>query len=319
MNDAYVGLLCIGDPHLASRAPGFRKDDYSRTILGKLQWALNYAESERLLPLLLGDVFHWPRDNANWLIVELLDLFRIPVLAVSGNHDCNEDRLTDDDTLAVLCAAGRLQLLDRYGPWRGKINGTPVAVGGTSWGQAFPDQLDRGELFGEDGPGLVFWLAHHDILFPGYEEMGRIKCREIGGIDVVINGHIHRPLKDVVCGGTAWLNPGNISRVTRSDGTRERKPAILRIDVANGKWTRQIIELPHQSFEEVFHPAVASDTVELGDSLFIRGLKELQSFRTPGEGLREFLDKNLDQFEPAVAMEIRTLAEEVLADGQSNE
>ena len=37
-----TGILFIGDPHLASRAPGFRKDDYPRAILKKLQWSLGY-------------------------------------------------------------------------------------------------------------------------------------------------------------------------------------------------------------------------------------------------------------------------------------
>src|SRR5688500_5680347 len=60
---AYTGLLCIGDPHLASRAPGFRKDDYPRNILAKLEWAMNYAETNELLPVILGDLFHYPRDK----------------------------------------------------------------------------------------------------------------------------------------------------------------------------------------------------------------------------------------------------------------
>src|SRR3712207_2979769 len=112
-----IGLLCIGDPHLATRVPGFRKDDYPRTILQKLRWSLDYAKAERLLPVLLGDLFHWPRDNANWLLVELLDLLKDGVLAVSGNHDCNENMLGPDDTLSILSAAGRIHLLDCTGPW----------------------------------------------------------------------------------------------------------------------------------------------------------------------------------------------------------
>ena len=32
----YEGLLFVGDPHLASRVPGFRKDDYPRVALEKL-------------------------------------------------------------------------------------------------------------------------------------------------------------------------------------------------------------------------------------------------------------------------------------------
>ena len=86
------GLLFIGDPHVASRPPGFRKDDYPTAILDKLQWSLDYAKQHRLRPVLLGDLFDFPRDNANWLLVRLLHMLD-GTLAISGNHDCKENSL----------------------------------------------------------------------------------------------------------------------------------------------------------------------------------------------------------------------------------
>ncbi len=314
---AYTGLLCIGDPHLASRVPGFRKDDYPRTILQKLEWALDYAAANRLLPVMLGDVFHYPRDNANWLLVELLDLMDEPVLAVAGNHDCTENTLTDDDTLSVLSAAGHIHLLDRRGAWVGLMNGVRTMVGGTCWGAKLPERIDRAAAGMGEVVARVFWVAHHDIRFPGYEEASRFGCREIPGVDAVINGHIHRPLEDVVSGGTTWVNPGNISRVSRGDASRERRPSVLRIDVQKGGWTKAAVMLPHMAFDEVFYPEVkAAAEAVADDSPFVRGLAELESLRTEsGAGLERFLDQNVEQFEPAVAAEIRKLAKEVL-DGE---
>jgi predicted phosphodiesterase len=306
-----AGILCIGDPHLASRTPGFRRDDYPRAVLRKLERSLDYAAEERLLPVILGDLFHWPRDNANWLIVELLELLDGSALAVAGNHDCNENTLSDDDTLSVLAAAGRIRLLDRTGPWRGMIGGRSVAVGGTSWGQPLPQSFDR--LPGE----LVLWIAHHDVRFPGYEEAARFGCREIPGVDVLVNGHIHRPLEDVVCGGTTWINPGNIARVSRGEASRARKPAVLRIDIEPSAWSRRSIAVAHEPFEAVFHPDVADAAVPVSQSLFVRGLEQLESLKTGGAGLKEFLDRNLDQFDPDVAREIRVLSEEVLYGDQA--
>lgn len=305
----YAGILCIGDPHLASRTPGFRKDDYPREILRKLEWSLDYARKEKLLPVLLGDLFHFPRDNANWLVVELMGLLRGLVLGVAGNHDCNENALTDDDTLAVLAAAGRLCLLERTGPWRGIIAGRQVLVGGTCWGQPLPQQVENAS--GE----LVIWIAHHDIKFPGHEEMGRLGCREIPGVDLLINGHIHRPLEDVVCGSTTWINPGNIARVSRGDASRQRVPSVLRIDVEAEKWSKRLIALEHKPFDEAFYPEMEDRPLQVSESLFIRGLAQLESLKTGGAGLQAFLDQNLDQFEPDVAEEVRRLAEEVL-DGE---
>jgi predicted phosphodiesterase len=308
----YGGLLIIGDPHLASRVPGFRKDDYPRTVIDKLTWALEYADQNQLLPTILGDLFHWPRDNSNRLIVQLLDLLGGEILCVTGNHDCKEDDLREDDSLWILKSAGRLNLVDHAGPWHGVINGVNVVVGGTSWGQDLPKTYDRSYLKGD---ALVFWLTHHDVKFPGYENLGQVAPYEIPGIDVVINGHIHQPLADVVAGKTTWLNPGNITRIKRIAADRTRRPSVLRIDIGPFGWTQLPIELPARPFAEVFHEEAAPADIPLDDSLFIKGLASLESLRTHGgAGLQDFLDKNLTQFDTRVATEIRALAQEVCAD-----
>lgn len=309
----FTGLLFIGDPHLSSRVPGFRKDDYPKAILGKLKWSLQYARDNDLLPVLLGDLFDYPRDNANWLVYELLSLFEAPILAVSGNHDCKENTLTEHDTLSILVAAGRVRLLDATAPWVGRIGSREIIIGGTPWGQKLPKSLD--EFGGLAKSDYVFWIAHHDIRFPGYEEAGRFGCYEIPGVDAVVNGHIHRALPTVVTGKTTWLNPGNIARVARSDASREHVPSVLRIDIRSDGWLPERIAVPHQPFDEVFHSAIQSEEVRSNDSLFIRGLAELVSTRTAdGAGLDTFLDANLVQFDSRVAGEIRALAKEVLAD-----
>jgi predicted phosphodiesterase len=306
---SHTGLLCIGDPHLASRGIGFRKDDYPRTILGKFEWALTYAEQHRLLPIVLGDLFHYPRDNANWLIVQLLELFDQPILTVAGNHDCNANTLCQDDTLSILAAAGHVHLLDQRGPWNGLMRGTSVTIGGTCWGQELPERFNPTP---GTKPGLVFWITHDDFDFPEFQ-WSKVGCREIPGVDVVINGHIHRPCEDLRAGSTTWLNPGNIARLVRDDVTRNRKPSVLHIDIDAGHWTKQIVEIPHLPFNDVFLPTIHDQPLSTDESLFIRGLAQLESLKTAGgAGLMAFLDQNVDQFEPAIATEIRTLAREVL-------
>jgi predicted phosphodiesterase len=318
--DMLMGLLFVGDPHLASRVPGFRKDDYPRTILAKLRWAVDYAASERLLPILLGDLFDFPRDNANWMLVELLALFAgCPggcASGIFGNHDCKENELGINDTLSVLVTAGHVRLLDRS-PWRGRINGCQVIVGGTSWNQQLPEAFERSPLPPGE-PVRVFWVTHHDLRFPGYEEQAHMGCRAIEGIDVVVNGHIHRALGEVIAGNTTWLNPGNITRVTRGEATRRHAPSVLRIDIApDGAWKRQRVPVPFLPFDEVFHAECESADVKIDDSMFVRELAALESARTAGgAGLRAFLDANLPQFGPRVSQEINALAQEVLNDGR---
>lgn len=312
----YIGLLAIGDPHLEGRVPGFRKDDYPRIVLDKLRWSLSYARDMRLLPVLLGDLFQMPRDNPNWVLGELMELLCEPVPAIYGNHDCRENALGEHDTFDVLVRAGKLQMLDVEKVWRGRVGGRSVVIGGTSWGLRLPEIFEAGS--DENGEPLVFWLAHHDVQVPGYEEQGHFPAREIPGVDVVINGHIHRRLEQVARGNTLWITPGNISRRNRSDATRKHTPAVLRIDVTEAEFRTEWVEVPHRPFEEVFHEEVVESAEELGNSAFVTGLTELQSRRTDvGAGLMAFLDKNLGQFDDAVAHEIRQLAREVTSNGEA--
>ncbi|WP_417391919.1 metallophosphoesterase [Gimesia sp.] len=309
VHEEYSGVLLIGDPHVEGRVPGFRKDDYPQIVLEKLRWCLQTAREQKLLPVLLGDLFHVPRDNQNWLLCQLLSLFEPPVYGIYGNHDCRENQLNEHDTLSILIQAGKYQLLSAETPWRGKMQGRSVLIGGTSWGRKLPGAIEVAP--GEDPP-LVIWVTHHDLIVPGYEEQGHFKPYEIEGVDYVINGHIHRRLEDVVKGQTTWVTPGNIVRRSRSDASRAHVPSVLKLEVTAEGWQRSVVEVPHQPFDEIFHAEVQDDTEQEHPSAFISGLAELQTRRTDsGAGLKLFLEKNLTQFHPAVADEVQKLANEV--------
>jgi DNA repair exonuclease SbcCD nuclease subunit len=308
-------VLFIGDPHLEARQPGFRRDDYPTVILEKLEWCLNYAVEHRLLPALLGDIFDKPRDNATWMIARLFDMLSgVECIGIYGNHDCAEPELTDNDSLMLLFKAGRIRRVSEAEPWRGRMAGRPVVIGGASYREPLPDRLPEEA---PDPSPLGIWLSHHDVIAPGYEEQGRLQPREIPGVDLVVNGHIHRELGTVDAGATKWVTPGNISRRTRSDAVRDHVPQVLRLDVTEDGWELKRITVPHAPFEEVFHPMVAEEEAGVSASAFVSGLAELQARRTDrGAGLLEFLEKNLDQFEEPVAEEIRVLAREVTQDGE---
>jgi DNA repair exonuclease SbcCD nuclease subunit len=309
------GLLVIGDPHLEGRVPNFRKDDFPRVVLGKLGWALDYARRHRLLPAILGDLFHVPRDNPNWLIVELLQLFDQEILAIYGNHDVRENRLTEHDSFSILVRAGRLRLLDGQDWWQGQLGGREVVIAGSSWGTPIePESLQAvRQLKSSAEPPLVVWLLHENAIDSPHRADWRISFQQFPA-DLVINGHIHTRREPERIGQTTWLTPGNITRRTRSDASREHVPAVLRIDLTSGGWTAEHVTVPHAPFVEVFHPQVIDRADSAAPSSFVAGLAELQARRTEsGAGLLQFLDANLDQFNPDVCQEIRRLAQEVLA------
>ena len=167
----YVGLLLIGDPHLESRQPGFRKDDYPAVILEKLAWCLNYATANRLLPALLGDLFDKPRDNPNWILGRLLELLGGEILTIYGNHDCAEPELSDHDSLSLLIKSGRLRLLSHQRPSRGALGGRLTVVGGSSYREPIPKQFDRPR--GDDGgAALSSGSSITTFLFPATTRAG---------------------------------------------------------------------------------------------------------------------------------------------------
>jgi DNA repair exonuclease SbcCD nuclease subunit len=311
----YVGLLFIGDPHLEGRQPGFRRDDYPNVILEKLEWCLKFASENRLLPAVLGDLFDKPRDNPNWLMCRLLEIFQGEVLGLYGNHDVHYvPELTANDSLNLLVKAGRIRLVDAASPWVGRINGRRVFVGGSSYRQEIPESFVPQSSEGEAESPLVIWMTHHDILIPGYDE-GRLKPTARNGIDLVINGHIHRKLEEVRTQTTLWLTPGNISRRSRNDATRAHVPSVLRVIPTRDGYIHEHVTVPHLPFDEVFHEALVEPTSTSGASAFIAGLAELQSRRTEsGAGLADFLKQNLTQFDSDVANEIMRLADEVTND-----
>lgn len=314
----YQGLLFIGDPHLEGRQPGFRKDDYPEVILGKLQWCLDYAQQQRLLPALLGDVFDKPRDNPTWMLGRLMELLSSQeVIGIYGNHDCAETQLTENDSLSLLIKSGCIRLVSEDEPWFGEINQRCVYVGGSSYRHRIPDPFIMPErqqsLF--DQSTIVFWMTHHDIDVPGYTS-GVLTPREVENIDYVVNGHIHRRLDPVEKGMTTWLTPGNISRRSRSDANKNHEPSVLRVDIWADHHDLKYITVPHQPFQDVFYESVADEPESEFSSSFVSGLAELMCRRTEtGAGLHVFLEKNLPQFEPAVAREIERLAQEVTENG----
>jgi 3',5'-cyclic AMP phosphodiesterase CpdA len=321
------GLMFIGDPHLEARNPGFRRDDYADVAIEKFRWCLKYARDHQLQPILLGDLFQLPQDNPNWLLSAIIESIGEPLPAIYGNHDVRENALKPNDSIQILFASGHLQRLSSESPWIGFVDGQRTIVGGTVWGDRLPKEYPAGET----DHALTVWVTHHDIFIPGYEEAGRIRPSEVPGIDLIVNGHVHRRLAPVTKGTTHWVTAGNITRRSRSDASRSHIPAVPCLYPQNASVTDEPVDrfaftsvsghpfelrwlhVPHRPFDEVFHPEMESSEVEENHgSGFIADLRELTARRTDtGAGLTEYLHQHVDQFEPAVAAEILRLATEV--------
>lgn len=290
------GLFMVADPHVAANPPGQRLDTYCQDILDKLEACLEKSSELDLIPVFLGDLFHWPRENPNSLLVELIELFRnYKPFVLVGNHDKYQARFTSDVSLAVLDVAGVMRLMKDSGEqFILETESGDTLVCASPDGTPIPAEYERSETLDN-----VIWLTHHNIAFPDYEKP-HYSIKELPGIDWVINGHMHRPKESIKKGMTTWANPGNISRLvfSRFALTKIPQASIWRPGYDDlEKW-----DVPHKDFYEIFpdqeFPPENDENV-LTESGFLRGLERLAWKRTSeGAGLKQFLDENLSPDEP---------------------
>lgn len=208
------GFLFIGDPHIATVAPGRRRDpEFFKTVAGKLDQAFAKANQLGLQPVITGDLFHKERDSSPELLSVLFRTLRQSVRVpwcLVGNHDLEEAKITDRVALAAVAETGLLDLIGN-GVLREILCGdTLVGMGGTPYGQAVPATVQG--LFSEI-PDSVIWLTHADIRFK-QAYPGALEPFEIEGCNLVVNGHMHIEQPSVQAGDTLWVNPGNITRVS---------------------------------------------------------------------------------------------------------
>lgn len=313
----FVGMLFIGDPHVEARTPIFRTDNFAATILGKIQWCLEYAREEKLQPVFLGDLFEKPRGNPNWIVHRLIEILspHRPI-GIYGNHDCADVGLTENDTLSILIAAGCYRMVSQTAVYRAMMNDREVFIGGSSYREPIPEEFrfpprKAQGLF--DNDPLAIWIAHHDIGFPGYEN-NRLDPHQIRNVELLINGHIHRRLESVQAGTTLWMTPGNIARRSRSEAAVQHAPAAMRVDVQPESYEVSFVEIPHAPVEEVFAELLPGQIEsDQQQSSFVTGLTELTTQKTQGGlGLLRFLNDNVEQLESPVAEVVLALADEVL-------
>ncbi|MNR71626.1 3',5'-cyclic adenosine monophosphate phosphodiesterase CpdA [compost metagenome] len=202
----FDGLLFIGDPHVSSRRPGRRKDDYLASVLEKLAFCAQLCRTHNLLPVILGDLLHRNDDSNLKLLnglVAALKQFPVPPLALEGNHDKEETSLTDADVLFLLAQTGVVQVITEPGlVGTYQVQGKPVRLFAAPYGSPIPKSVAAGE-------GTAVLITHHDMAFEGAYP-GSLAIEEVKGVAMVVNGHMHDTKPSVTVGQTVWYNPGNI-------------------------------------------------------------------------------------------------------------
>lgn len=274
------GFLFIGDPHLSSRKPGRRKDEnFGKTVLGKIEFAIETANQKKLIPVFLGDMFDRPVETDESLKTKLIRILRkawTKPISNTGNHDINNAVLTDGDSLAVLAETGIIDVVVHSGAVETFLIGDKrIGLGATPYGQTPP--TDARPMF-RDADTIV-WITHHDVAFEN-PYPGSMNPFEILGCRMVVNGHMHLRKKPIKVGRTVWLNPGNITR--QAIDAIDHVPAVWSLTV-DGRFEpipvpmeKDIFDLTGKLIDAISPgevPKLDNATVEGEDSVFISLLK----------------------------------------------
>ncbi len=219
---AALGALFIGDPHLSSRRPGRRRDaNFADTVLGKLAQCFELARDHQWQPVILGDLFDRAGEQDLLVLSKLLRLLRdhldagglLPV-TIAGNHDLKDADLSGDTALSVVHETGLLRVLDDAVPFLlrdpfGKVFAVllPYSYGKESL------LLEQGFDKTPWGDARIIALTHADFAFVGAYP-GAKELVPIPGVDLVVNGHMHKLCPAARRGNTLWWNPGNITRMS---------------------------------------------------------------------------------------------------------
>lgn len=257
-------LLVFGDLHLADKAPAGRVDDYSQTILKKLESiSLLCRDYQVQYALGTGDVFHVKQPNrvSHSLVQQAISTFKAfpcEVLIVPGNHDLGPSGIESlpNQPLGVLEKAGAITILlhAQHFPdfWLIPRPYNALAEGAYS-DEVDPSYYSLTEAEYHDVQQIdssVIGLAHGSIVAPGDSRpYPHIQVDQIPGIskyDLFLDGHLHENLGVVPVGDkTLFANPGSIARVSRNLPSYTRTVGVLVVNITSeGKMSIEEVPLP---------------------------------------------------------------------------
>lgn len=237
---SFDGILFVGDPHVNPMPPGRRKDDYLASVLGKLEFATEYANDKNLLIVCLGDLFH--RQGINSLttlnrLTRVLNKANHTWIVLDGNHDRDSAALTDDCAMTLLAQTGTILVPPNVGHnYRAEIAGKVVDL------HFFPHEVPLpDEVLASDN--ITIGVTHHTLAFEGGTFEGLVPLKAIRGMDMVVNGHLHDTKEPELHGATYWHNPGNIEPLSLD--VKDFVPHVWEWAPSLGFGTLTPIALPH--------------------------------------------------------------------------
>lgn len=240
-------LLCTADLHITDKAPKYRKDEYLRTLLGKISQILNLAEELNVDAITIsGDIFDSP-DIPFSLFSLASNIFRtsqVPILAVPGQHDQWWHTTPLEDT--PLGALRSKKFWVQSNGWFNALDHETIL--GMGWNETY----DNFKCMNEGTVLLIHKLVTKSgKLFKNQEEGTYVQAvdlmKQFSGFKYIISGDNHESFV-IKHKGQTLINPGSLMR-KRKDQIHHR-PRVYLIDTEKDIVEEIFLEI--EPIEEVF-------------------------------------------------------------------
>lgn len=249
-------LLFFTDAHGMSRKPSARLDNYSETILSKIEWIGKYAKENQVDAVLCGgDLLDSPDVSETFIrkMCMILKSFPCPIYTVIGNHD-EYGYSPDTFNRTTLGVAEGVGVLNRLYLDKENIIGDFNITG-----QDSDFDLDKGEqnLYKYSNSkrveGKVNVHVVHGMLVE--KEWPMVSCTTIDEVvkacpnaDIILSGHEHTGfgvIERYVNGRKViFCNPGSLGRITSSTGDLRKDVRVAQIETSNGDFSVSLVSLP---------------------------------------------------------------------------
>jgi len=259
-----IRLLWRTDVHLSDRTPASRKDDWTETVMGKLEQCRLVAAKANVNAVLDGgDFFHIksPSRNSHRLVHRVAEHhanYPCPIYCTPGNHDSvyGDYGFLEQQPLGVLFASGVFQrLYDEHeavfdqGGVKVRVVGVPYHGHKYDW--------ERFAAIKKGDEDYLIAVAHVLASPKGgsmFENEDVMKYADLARLDpdMWLLGHWHKDQGVQVVNGKRFVNIGSMTRGSLAQDDVERRPAIALLTFTQAEMRVQVLRLRARDASEVF-------------------------------------------------------------------
>lgn len=292
-----ITLVWRTDIHLADTSPQSRTDDWTTTILGKIQQVGSIARAEKAAAVLDGgDFFHIksPGRNSHELVLKAAEAhlaYSCPVYGNVGNHDVKYGNMEflPESPLGVLFASGVFKRLYDEHEAVFEQGGVKVRVVGIPYHGTKYD-MNRFTSISKGDEDYLVVIAHclasqaGGTMFEA-EDIVRYSDLVNSDADVFCFGHWHKDqgITEIAKGKTV-INIGSMSRGSISQDDLERTPSCVVMKFTAGAAHFEKVPLRVAPPSEVFNLAGRTRMIERQNTMndVVDRLKGALDMRTEG-------------------------------------